>query len=292
MSSAWIGRSLRRVEDATLVSGEGRFTGDLPAAKWVRFVRSQVACGRIQRIGVPSGAMVITAEDLAGVKLICPMLHKFNYVPISQPVLAQGVVRFVGEAVAAAVASTREEAEDLADLVEIEIDEQRAVVEARDALAPGTPLVHGQAAANTAIEARLKTPGWDAAAAGAHKRIECAIRSRRQSALPLEARAAHAAWDRTSSRLTLTCTTQMPHAMRTVIAELLGMPESDLRVIAPDIGGAFGQKMSLPPEFVLVAWLARKLKTSVAWIEDRRENLIAGFHSRDQQVVLEGAFDA
>ena len=118
MSSAWIGRSLRRVEDATLVSGEGRFTGDLPAAKWVRFVRSQVACGRIRRIGVPSGAMVITAEDLSGVKPICPMLHKFNYVPISQPILAQGVVRFVGEAVAAAVASTREEAEDLADLIE------------------------------------------------------------------------------------------------------------------------------------------------------------------------------
>jgi carbon-monoxide dehydrogenase large subunit len=292
MSSAWIGRSLRRVEDATLVSGEGRFTGDLPAAKWVRFVRSQVACGRIQRIGVPSGAMVITAEDLSGVKPICPMLHKFNYVPISQPILAQGVVRFVGEAVAAAVASTREEAEDLADLVEIEIDEQRAVVEVRDALAPGTPLVHAQAGLNTAVEARLQTSGWDTAAAGAHKRIECAIRSRRQSALPLEARAAHAAWDRTSCRLTLTCTTQMPHAMRTIIAELLAMPESDLRVIAPDIGGGFGQKMSLPPEFVLVAWLARKLKTSVAWIEDRRENLIAGFHSRDQQVVLEGAFDA
>jgi carbon-monoxide dehydrogenase large subunit len=92
--------------------------------------------------------------------------------------------------------------------------------------------------------------------------------------------------------VTLTCTTQMPHMMRTIIADLIGMPESDLRVIAPDVGGGFGQKMSLSPEFVVVTWLARKLKTSVAWAEDRRENLIACFHSRDQHVSLEGAFDA
>jgi carbon-monoxide dehydrogenase large subunit len=84
----------------------------------------------------------------------------------------------------------------------------------------------------------------------------------------------------------------MPHLMRTIITELIGMRESDLRVIAPDVGGGFGQKMSLAPEFVLVTWLARKLKTSVAWVEDRRENLIACFHSRDQHVALEGAFDA
>ena len=83
----------------------------------------------------------------------------------------------------------------------------------------------------------------------------------------------------------------MPHAMRTIIAELIGMPESDLRVIAPDVGGGFGQKMSLAPEYVLVTWLARKLKTSVAWAEDRRENLVACFHSRDQHIALEGAFD-
>jgi carbon-monoxide dehydrogenase large subunit len=292
ISSSWTGRSIRRVEDKTLVTGDGRFTADLPAAKWVRFVRSPVACGRIRRIVAPPGAMVVTADDIADVKPICPMLHKFDYVPISQPVLAQEVVRFVGEPIAVAVAGTSEEAEDVADLVEVEIEEARAVVDARDALAPGAPLVHAQAAANTAVAGRLQTPGYEAAVAQAQRGVECVIRSRRQSALPLEPRAAHAAWDRASARLTLTCTTQMPHAVRTIIADLLRMPESDLRVVAPDVGGAFGQKMSLPPEFVLVAWLARKLKSSVAWIEDRRENLIAGFHSRDQHVIVEGAFDA
>jgi carbon-monoxide dehydrogenase large subunit len=290
--SQWTGRSIRRVEDKTLVTGDGRFTADLPAEKWVRFVRSPVACGRIKHVTTPPGALVITAADLAGVKPVCPMLHKFNYVPISQPILAHEFVRFVGDPIAAAIAEAPEEAEDLADLVEIEIEEASAVVDARDALAPGAPRVHAQAEANTVVDGRFKTAGYDPAAANAHRSIECTIRSRRQSALPLEPRAAHAAWDRTSGRLTLTCTTQMPHAMRTIISELLGLPEFDLRVIAPDVGGAFGQKMSLAPEFVLIAWLARTLGTSVGWVEDRRENLMAGFHSRDQHVTLEGAFDA
>jgi carbon-monoxide dehydrogenase large subunit len=109
--------------------------------------------------------------------------------------------------------------------------------------------------------------------------------------MPLEARGGHAAYDPASSRIAFTCSTQTPHLMRTAIADLIGMPESQLRVIAPDVGGGFGQKMSLPPEYVVLVWLARKLKSSVAWREDRRENLIAAFHSRDQKIRLEGGFD-
>ena len=274
------------------MAGNGRFTGDLPAARWVRFVRSSVAAGRIKRITAPEGATVITAADLSAVRPIQPMLHKFNYVPISQPVLAEAVVRFVGEPIAAVVASTKEEAEDIADLVEVEIEDMPAIVGADAALAPGAPLVHDEAAGNVVVEGRLKTPGFDAKLMSAHRRIKVDIRSHRQNALPMEPRAAHAAWDAASARVTLTCATQMPHAMRTIIADLIGMPESDLRVIAPDVGGGFGQKMSLAPEFVVVTWLARKLRTSVAWVEDRRENLVACFHSRDQSVSLEGAFDA
>jgi aerobic carbon-monoxide dehydrogenase large subunit len=290
--TAWVGRSIRRVEDPTLVTGQGRFAADLPAALSVRFVRSAIASGRITRIAAPPGSTVVTAADLAAVKPIQPLLHKFNYVPISQPVMARGVVRFVGEPIAAAVASSAQEAEDLADLVEVEIAAMPAVVDAPAALAPGAPLVHSEAAENVVVEGRVTTPGCDAAFAGAHRRVKVDIRSRRQNASPLEARTAHAAWDAASGRVTLTCTTQMPHMMRTIIADLIGMPESDLRVVAPDVGGGFGQKMSLAPEFVVVTWLARKLKTSVAWVEDRRENLVACFHSRDQHVSLEGAFDA
>ena len=290
-SETWVGRSIRRVEDPTLVTGQGRFTADLPAAFFVRFVRSAVASGRIVRVSAPPGATVVTAAELAAVKPIQPLLHKFNYVPISQAILADKVVRFVGEPIAAVVASSAQEAEDIADLVDVEIAPMPAVVDAPAALATGAPMVHAEAAGNVVVDGRMKTAGCDAAFAAAHRRVRVDIRSRRQNASPLEARAAHAAWDAASGRVTLTCTTQTPHMMRTVIADLIGMPESDLRVVAPDVGGGFGQKMSLPPEFVVVTWLARKLRTSVAWVEDRRENLVACFHSRDQHISLEGAFD-
>ena len=287
----WVGRSIRRLEDPALVAGKGNFTADLSAAHWVRFVRSTLASGRIERIGLPPDAYVITAADLSAVKPIKPMLHKFNYVPVAQPILAVDVVRFVGEAIAAVVAASKEEAEDIADQVEVEIVPLPAVTDARHALTAGAPIVHPEASANVIVEGRIKTPNFDATLASAHTRIKFEAHSRRQSATPLETRAGHAAYDAATGRVTLTCTTQMPHLTRTAIADVLGMPESDLRVIAPDVGGGFGQKMSLTPEYVILVWLARRLRSSVAWTEDRQENLIAGFHSRDQVIALEGAFD-
>ncbi|MCF8477713.1 MAG: xanthine dehydrogenase family protein molybdopterin-binding subunit [Pseudolabrys sp.] len=287
----WVGRAIRRVEDPALVTGQGHFTADLPAAHWVRFVRSPVAAGTIESISAPDGALVITAADLADVKKITPMLHKFEYKAVGQPILPDGQVRFVGEAVAAVVAASEEEAEDVADLVELDIAETKPLVDSRDALKPGARQIHAVAPGNVILTGRHKTDGFDAVWAGAAKVVRIDARSHRQNATPMEARAAHAAYDAPTGRVTLTCTTQMPHLMRTAIADVLGMRESDLRVIAPDVGGGFGQKMSLCAEYVLLVWLARKLKSSVAWTEGRRGNLIAAFHARDQYVTLEAAFD-
>ncbi len=287
----WVGRAMRRVEDPALVQGQGKFTADLPAAHWVRFVRSPNAAGRIIGINKPDGALVITAADLTGVKKITPMLHKFAYRAVAQPILAENVVRYVGEAVAAVVAASEEEAEDIADLVELDIEQTAPVIDSRDALADGAPQIHAIAPGNVILEGKHKTPGFDEVWASAAKIITLDARSNRQNATPMEARAGHAVFDAVSGRVTLTCTTQMPHLMRTAIADVLGMRESDLRVIAPDVGGGFGQKMSLCAEYVVLVWLARKLKSSVAWTEDRRENLIASFHSRDQYIKLEAAFD-
>jgi carbon-monoxide dehydrogenase large subunit len=288
----WVGRAIRRLEDPALVAGRGRFTADLPAAHWVRLVRSPNAAGKIGTIAAPDGAMVITAADLKSVKKITPMLHKFNYVAVGQPILAVDVVRFVGEPVAAVVAASKEQAEDIADLVEVAIDETAPVIDARAALKAGAPKVHAHVPGNTILTGEFKTADFDAIWNGAAKIVKLEARSHRQNATPMEARAGHAAYDAASGRITLTCTTQMPHLTRTAIADLLGMPEADLRVVAPDVGGGFGQKMSLASEYVLLVWLARKLKSSVAWTEDRRENLIASFHSRDQTIALQGAFDA
>ena len=285
----WVGRAIRRLEDPALVTGRGRFTADLAATHYVRFVRSPLASGRIVRIAAPAGAKLVTAAEFDGARQIRPMLHKFDYRPIEQPILAKDVVRFVGEPVAAVYAPSPAEAEDTAEQVEIEIAELPAVTDAREALASAAPGVHD--CGNVVVDGRVKTADFDATLAKAHRRIRVNARSRRQNATPLEARAAHAAFDPATGRTTLTCTTQMPHLMRTAIADILNFAESELRVVAPDVGGGFGQKMSLAGEYVVLVWLARRLRGSVAWSEDRRENLIAAFHSRDQHIELEGAFD-
>lgn len=288
----FVGRRCPRVEDRVLLLGRGRFTADLEAKWHVRFVRSPFAAGRIAAIDVPSGAAVFTLADLVGVAPIRPTLHRFGYIPIAQTVLADHVVRYAGEPVAAVVAASEGEAEDIAESVELQIDPTEVVTTAEAARAPGAPRVHDGVPHNTVVETTMGTAGFDAACARAHRIVRAAIRSRRQSALPIETRAAHAALDPATDRVTLTCTAQMPHLMRSAIAELLGMAESDLRVIAPDVGGGFGQKMSLAPEYVVLVWLARHLRTSLSWVEDRRENLMASFHSRDLEIALAGAFDA
>jgi len=289
--TGWVGRSLRRVEDPALLTGQGRFTADFPAARWVRFVRSPVASGRVVRVLAPGGVMLVTAAEVAALRPIVPMLHKFKYAPIAQPILARDIVRFAGEPVAAVVADSREAAEDLAESVTLEIEETTPLADPRAALAADAPAIHPSTSTNVIVEGSIKTKNFDATAASAHRRVKIEIRSRRQNASPMEPRAAHAAYDAASGRITLTCATQMPHLVRTAIADVIGMPESDLRVIAPDVGGGFGQKMSLGPEFVLVAWLSRRLRTSVAWTEDRRENLTSCYHSRDLSITLEGSFD-
>jgi carbon-monoxide dehydrogenase large subunit len=286
----WVGRAIRRLEDPALVRGVGRFTADLPAAHWVRFLRSPVAAGKIVKIGVPNGAHVVTAADLKGVKPITPMLHKFNYRPVGQPILADGEVRFAGEAIAAVIAPSEEEAEDILDRIDLEIADVEPLVDSRTALDSKRD-IHPVAPGNVIVEGKVATPEFEKIFNAAAKRITLEARSRRQNATPMEARAAHAAYDAATGRVTLTCTTQMPHLTRTAICDLIGLPESDLRVIAPDVGGGFGQKMSLAPEYVLLTWLALKHRSSFAWTEDRRENLIASFHSRDQYLWLEGAFD-
>ncbi|MBV9558040.1 MAG: xanthine dehydrogenase family protein, partial [Pseudolabrys sp.] len=290
--TTWVGRAIRRLEDPALVRGQGRFTADLPAAHWVRFVRSSVASGTIKAVKPPKGAWLLTFADVKDVKRITPMLHKFNYRPIGQPILADKVVRFTGECVAAAIAASEEEAEDIVEQTEVEIDETAPLIDARAALDKNAAQLHDIIPGNVIVEGKVKTPNFDKVRDGAAKHIVADIRSWRQNATPMEARAAHAAYDLSSGRVTLTCTTQMPHLTRTAVADVLGMPESDLRVVAPDVGGGFGQKMSLAPEYVLLVWLARKHMSSFAWTEDRRENLIASFHSRDQYLRLEGSFDA
>jgi carbon-monoxide dehydrogenase large subunit len=289
----WVGRPLPRYEDPVLLQGRGRYTADLARdARILRFVRSPVARGRILAMNAPPEVPIITAAVLGDVKPICPLLDRPDYVVVAQPILAHERVTYVGEAIAAVIADTAAEAEDLAEQVAVEIEAETPVVTLDQALAPGAPLVHDMAAQNTLIDARFETPKVATAFAAAHQVIEFQFTSGRQAAVPLEARGAVATFDRATGRVTLSASTQMPHLLRTGIADALGIAEAELRIIAPEVGGGFGQKMALIPEYVVAVWAARRYACTVAWIEDRLENLTASFHARDQRLDLLGAFDA
>jgi carbon-monoxide dehydrogenase large subunit len=289
---SWVGRSIRRLEDPALVSGQGRFTADLPADFHVCFVRSPVAAGRVLNITAPDDVRLLQLRDLGPVKPIKPILQRPDYQAIAQPILASEFVRFVGEPIAAVVAPTAAQAEDAAERVQVDIEATSHVTDIDAALAPGAQLVHPDTHSNVIVAGRIAAPDLPALLTTAAAVVELEVISHRQNATPIETRGIHAAYDAASRRIVATCATQNPHIMRTGIADVLGIPESELRLIAPDVGGGFGQKMALPPEYCVVVAIARLLRCSVAWIEDRRESLIAGFHSRDQRLRLKGAYDA
>lgn len=287
----WVGQSLPRYEDSPLLRGVGRFVADLTeGAAFLRFVRSPLPHGRIVGIDAPADVRVFTHQDLATVAALRPLLHRADYVPVGQPILADDTVRFVGEPVAVVVADTPAEAEDAAESVFVDIEPLEPVLGVDFALDATSPRVHDGAPENTLVDARFESDGVEAAFAEADEIVELEVRSRRQSAMPLEARGSVAAYDARTGRVTLTTSTQAPHVVRTIIADLLGMPESTLRVVAPDVGGAFGQKYCLATEDVVTVWVARHLQRTVSWIEDRRENLMSSFHSRDHVYRIRAAF--
>lgn len=293
----WVGRALPRLEDPALVRGWGRYVADIASRDnclYAHFVRSPVASGRIVSVRGPVGARVFTAADLHGIKPIAPVLTRPDYVTVQTPILASDVVRFCGEPVAVVLAPTQAEAEDLAEEVVLDIEPLPPVMSAAAAVAPGARHVHDVSFPtdpNVVVDGRMTTDGYAAAVESAAHVIDITVSSGRQSASPMEVRAAHVAVDRSTGRLTLSATTQMPHVVRTGIADCLGLDEDLLRVVAPDVGGAFGAKMALAREDVLLVHLARTLGRNIAWLETREENLLASWHSREQVYDVRGAFD-
>ena len=267
----WVGRPLPRYEDPVLLQGRGRYTADLAQdARILRFVRSPVARGRILAVNAPPEVPMITAAVLGDVKPICPRLDRPDYVPVAQPILAHERVTYVGEPIAAVIADTAAEAEDLAEQVAVEIAAETPVVTLDQALAPGAPLVHDIAAQNTLIDARFETAGVAASFATAHQVVEFTFTSGRQAAVPLEPRGAVAAFDPRTGRVTLSASTQMPHLLRTGIADALGI--AGIRTPGRRARG----RRRLRPEDGADPGICRRRSgrrgaspARVAWIEDR-----------------------
>jgi carbon-monoxide dehydrogenase large subunit len=288
-SDGWIGASLPRKEDARHLYGHGQFIADIrmPGTQDVAFVRSTLAHARVRQVSKPAdaAAKVFTLADLGALNILeaGPELAAHRHSPY--PALADERVRYVGQTIAACMAPSRAQAEDLAAQVSVELDELPAVVDCVAAMRPGSAKLFDSWPDNAFIASTV-TEGQPASLAAAPIRLRRQLRMNRQATVPLEGRGVLAYWDHRTDELVVYLSTQGGHVKRIGLAKALGLPEHKLRVIAPDVGGGFGGKNRLMPEDIAVAALALKVGHPVRWIEDRREHLIASIHCREHYYDL------
>jgi aerobic carbon-monoxide dehydrogenase large subunit len=286
-----LGARVLRREDARLVTGRGRYVSDvaLPGLLEAAFVRSTRAHALVHGVdvaaaaGAPGVVAVIVAADLDG---IATALRARNGTPgyseCDMPILARDKVRLAGEAVALVVADSRYRAEDAAQLVHVDYEDLPPVMSIEDALAEGAPAIHDEVPDNLFNRFETATDGLDTVFAGADEIVEIEIRQQRYCAVPMEARVAIASYDPSTEELTAWLSSQIPHIARTGLAKHLDMPENKVRVIAPDMGGAFGSKVVLYPEDVAIAAASKLLRRPLKWVSDRSEDLHATTHGREQ----------
>ena len=290
-----IGARLLRKEDDRYLTGRGQFVGDIRLAGMLEaaFVRSPVAHGRLKRVHIPEALRdrVFAADDLTGVMPIRAVTALAGFKPSDQWPLARHKVRFVGECIAVCIAPTRAEAEDLVEQVIVDIEELPAVHDMLAARKAGSALVHEAWGDNLFLTSH---EGGDMAVArkAAAVTVTREMRTARQSMAPLEGRAVLAHWDSRLDQLVVTTSTQQPHIVRTGLSECLGLEHGRIRVVAPDVGGGFGYKGILLPEEIVLGWVARRIGRPVRWLEDRRENLVAGTNCREHHYVITGYADA
>ncbi|TMG04383.1 MAG: xanthine dehydrogenase family protein [Chloroflexi bacterium] len=300
MTTRWFGAPVQRVEDDRLLRGRGRFTDDIgEGALECCFVRSPHAHARITSIDVnearamPGVAAVYTAADLPFGGLDLPLLipHPNLTHGRTQRCLASEIVRYAGEAVAFIVAESRYLAEDAADLVQVEY-EPLPVVITPEAAARAEHLVHDDVPGNVAAEMVQEVGDVDEALAEAPHRKRLRYRYERGAASPMEGRAVWARWSDADRKLTVYDSTQSPTSIRGGLAVLFGLPESNVEVIAPDVGGGFGPKIMLfYPDELLVPYGAMQLGRPVKWTEDRQEHFTAVNQERGQVHEVEVGFD-
>jgi len=301
------GKSVKRVEDDALLRGEGRFADNIVAPDQLHacFVRSPHPHARITRIAseaalrLPGVAAIVTGRDLAdaGVKPIPASAdyRRADGTPTATPprhALAVDTVRFVGEAVAAVIATTLHEARDAAERVQVDYEPLPAVVDVHAAIAPGAPVVVAEAPDNVACVARHgNRRDAEAAFARAAHVVTLDLVNQRVAPSPIEPRSTLAMHDAATGRLTLRVSCQTPTGLRDEICEVLGRRGEDVRVLVGDVGGGFGMKTSLYPEDVVVAFAAEKLGRPVRFTAERIEEFLAASHGRDITSRAELALD-
>jgi aerobic carbon-monoxide dehydrogenase large subunit len=302
-----VGQSVRRLEDPRLLQGLGRYSDDvsLPREVYVVIVRSPHAHARIRGVdasaalAAPGVLAVLTGADAAADGLgnlpTDSSRKRRDGSPAfttPRPALARERVRHVGDPVALVVAATREGAADAAALVAVDYEPLPSVAATAEASRPGAPAVWDQAPDNVAFvwEAGQRDAVAQAFERAAHiTRLDFVVT--RVAAAPLEPRAAVGEYDRRTGRYTLHTGIQAPHGLRTLLADVLRVPHSQVRVVTGEVGGSFGMRSGIYPEMVLVLWAARRLGRPVKWTSDRREGFVTDEHGRDNVSTSELALD-
>ncbi len=303
-----VGQPVSRLEDPVLLRGEGRYTDDLnlPGQACAVVVRSRVAHGVLNRIEsetacrMPGVLSIITAAALKAAG-IGPMPanvtgHNGDNRPIPKPpqwALAEQRVRYVGDPVAVVVAETARQAKDAAEMVILDIDPLPSVTGAAAAAAPGAPVLHPQAPDNVVLDwAFGDMAAVEAAFAAAAHTVELRPRNSRVVVAPLEPRSAIGAYEAATGHWTLRAACQGAFGFRNGLAGILGAPAGRVRVLTGNVGGSFGMKASIYPEYVAVLHAARQLGRPVKWTDERSESFLSDSHGRDHDHTLALALDA
>ena len=303
-----IGASMRRKEDRRFLSGHGHYVDDInrPGQLYAAMVRSDRPHARLLGVdtaaakAAPGVVAVFTGADMQaeGVGgLPCGWVVKNKdgspQAEPAHPVLAVGKVRHVGDPVAVVIADTRQEARNAAELVEIQYEDLPGVASVLDAVKPGAALVHDEVAGNQCFDWEIGDKATvDQAFAGAAKVVKLDLTNNRLVPNAMEPRAAIGDYDESTGEHTLYTTSQNPHVIRLLMgAFVLHIPESQLRVVAPDVGGGFGSKIYHYAEEAIVTWAAAKVKRPVKWTCDRSEAFVSDAHGRDHVSTAEMALD-
>jgi aerobic carbon-monoxide dehydrogenase large subunit len=288
-----LGTRVIRTEDPRFLTTGAVYTDDLalPGACYVHFVRSAVAHARITSVDVsaaleaPGVIAAFTGADLDGLDDLAPSMGGMINAQMIQQPLARDVVRFVGEPVAVVVTETRYQGEDAVDLVDVDYDLLPPVVSMTDAVTDGAPVLFPAAGSNVAAtfgdREALKADLFD----GCEVVVSRTIGNQRVAPAPMETRAAQAQWG-PDGRLTAWIPNQGAQGTRASLAKMLGIDRDQLRIITPDVGGAFGAKFGADPEHAVVCWVARRLGRPARWAETRNENLLGMTHGRAQRQTV------
>jgi len=295
-----IGRRMTRREDWRFLTGQARYLDDMvfPGALFVHFLRSPHAHARLLRVEtakalrMPGVVTVVTGADLSrwtNTLRMAPPIAGLQ--PMTTESFPTEKVRFHGDLVAAVVAQTAAQADDAAEQIVVDYLPLPPLVSAADALHPGAALVD-EALGDYLISHQTFTAGDPSVRfAAAHRVVEAQFSQQRQTQAPMETRGCCVLWDAGRAHLTMRTGNQAPHPYRTQLAARLGLSESQVTVMCPDISGAFGQQIALYRKELAVAALDRALGRTVRWREGRGENLMAASHAREQRVNTRVAVD-